>query len=307
MIDAVGVRIGWRVLPKPVRARVEEMIGGGPVVEARSQAGGFSPGTADRVRTVSGRRAFVKAVSPAINTRSAELARQEMRITAALPEHAPTPRMLGGFDDGDWVVLVLEDIDGAHPRTPWVESEIETAVTGLRELAAALTPPPLADAPRAADHFAGDFAGWDEVAADPPADLDPWAAGHLPQLRAASARGLAAIKTGATLTHCDIRADNILVRGDGRMIFVDWPWGCVGPDWLDRLLLAINVLVHGGDPGRVLAGIDPRTATDVVAGLTGFFHHIQRLPPPPGIPTVRAFQKSQGEALLPWLRTRLAT
>jgi Ser/Thr protein kinase RdoA (MazF antagonist) len=290
-----------------VRAQVEETIGGGPVVEAHSQAGGFSPGTADRVRTASGRRAFVKAVSPEINSRSAELARQEIRITAALPEHAPTPRMLGGFDDGDWVVLVLEDIDGAQPRTPWVESEIEAAVTGLRELAAALTPAPLTGLPRAAEQFAYDFAGWDKVAADPPADLDPWAAAHLPQLRSAATRGLAAIQTGETLVHCDIRADNILIGADGRMIFVDWPWGCVGPAWLDRLLLAINVLVHGGDPAPVLAGMDPGTATDVIAAIAGLFHHIYRLPPPPGIPTVRAFQKSQADALLPWLRDRPLT
>jgi len=304
VLDAVGVRIRWPELPGAVRARVEETIGGGPVVEARSQAGGFSPGTADRVRTASGRRAFVKAVSPAINVRSAELARQELLVTAALPEHAPTPRMLGGFDDGDWVVLVLEDIDGVHPRTPWVESEIDAAVTGLGELAGALTPAPLTGVPQAADHLADDFAGWDKVAADPPADLDPWAAGHLPRLRSAAARGLTAIRTGATLVHCDIRADNILIGPGGRMIFVDWPWGCVGPAWLDRLLLAINVLVHGGDPDRVLAGVDPRTATDVIAAIAGFFHHIYRLPPPPGIPTVRAFQKSQADALLPWLRER---
>lgn len=307
MLNAVGVRISWPELPRAVRAQVEEIIGGGPVVEARSQAGGFSPGTADRVRTASGRRAFVKAVSPAINARSAELARQETLITAALPEHAPTPRMLGGFDDGDWVVLVLEDIDGVHPRTPWVDSEIDAAVTGLRELAAALTPAPLTGVPYAADHLADDFAGWDKVAADPPADLDPWAAGHLPELRSAAARGLAALRTGATLVHCDIRADNILVGADGRMIFVDWPWGCVGPDWLDQVLLAINVLVHGGDPERVLAGTDPRTATDVIAAIAGFFHHIHRLPPPPGIPTVRAFQKSQADGLLPWLRDRGVT
>lgn len=307
MLDAVGVRIRWPELPAAVRARVEETIGGGPVVEALSQAGGFSPGTADRVRTASGRRAFVKAVSPQINSQSAELARQEIRITAALPERAPTPRMLGGFDDGDWVVLVLEDIDGVHPRTPWVASEVDAAVTGLRELAAALTPAPLTDAPRVADQLAYDFAGWDKVAADPPADLDPWAAGHLPGLRSAAARGLTAVRTGATLVHCDIRADNILIGADGRMIFVDWPWGCVGPDWLDRVLLAINVLVHGGDPERALAGIDPATATDVVAAIAGLFHHVYRLPPPPGIPTVRAFQKAQADALLPWLRERRLT
>lgn len=303
MSTGTAVRITWTDLPTEIRARAEHIIGG-RVVDARSQTGGFSPGTADRVRTDDGRRAFVKAVTPAINEGSAQLARQEMRICAALPEHAPVPRLLGAFDTGDWVVLVLEDIDGAHPRTPWVEPEIDAAVTGLRELAAALTPAPLPDLPRASERLAYDFAGWDRVAADPPPDLEPWAAAHLPALRASAARGRTALDAGTTLAHCDIRADNILVRGDGRAIFVDWPWGCIGPDWLDRLLLAVNVLATGGNPDPVLSGIDPRTATDVVAGLTGFFLDRSRTPPPPGIPAVRAFQRAQADALLPWLRAR---
>ncbi|GIF00330.1 aminoglycoside phosphotransferase family protein [Paractinoplanes rishiriensis] len=304
MVQEMRVRIGWRDLPEPVQTQVEQIIGGGRVVEAISQPGGFSPGTADRVRTESGQRAFVKAVSPAVNERSAEMARQEMRITAALPVSAPVPRMLGGFDTGDWVVLVLDDIDGGHPRTPWVETEIDAAVTALRRLAAALTPAPLDSVPRAAELLADDFGGWDQIAAAPPDDLDPWAAEHLPQLQRASARGLAALRSGGTLTHCDIRADNLLVRPDGRVFVVDWPWACIGPDWLDRLLLGLDIIVSGSDPSTALDGIDPQVVTDVTAGLLGMFESIWRLPPPPGIPTVRAFQQHWAEALSGWLRHR---
>ena len=296
-------RITWADLPPDIRESTERILGG-RVIEARSQTQGFSPGTADRVRTDQGRRAFVKAVTPALNERSAELARQELRITAALPEQAPTPRVLGGFDTGDWIVLVLEDITGEHPRLPWSEADLDTVVAGLDELAAVLTPSPLNDVPRAADTLAHDFEGWDRIAADPPADLDPWARAHLPALRAAAARGLAAMASGETLTHCDIRADNILVRDDGRPIFIDWPWGCIGPAWLDRVLLAVNVLVNGGTADRLLTGLDPRVVTDVITGLTGFFLHVCRTPPPPGIPAVRAFQRAQGDALLPWIRER---
>jgi aminoglycoside phosphotransferase (APT) family kinase protein len=305
MFSPTRVRIGWADMPEPVRARAEQVIGGGAVVETRSQPGGFSAGSADRVRTESGRRAFVKAVTPALNVRSAELARQEMRITAAMPERAPVPRMLGGFDTGEWVVLILEDIDGTHPRTPWVPTEIDAAVTALRELAEALTPAPLTGVPTAYAQLAVDFGGWDRIAAAPAPDLDPWLAGHLEELRAAAARGLAVVRGGETLTHCDIRSDNLLVRADGSVVVIDWPWGAVGPDWLDRLLLALNIVVTGGDPGRPLAGIDPRVVTDVAAGLTGMFEHMWRQPDPPGIPTVRAFQRMQAEALRPWLRDRL--
>ncbi|MBG0567685.1 aminoglycoside phosphotransferase family protein [Actinoplanes aureus] len=305
MVTASGARIRWADLPAPVRHRVEGIIGGGPVTEARSQPGGFSPGTADRVRTASGQAAFVKAVTPALNRDSAEMARRELRITAALPAHAPVPRLMGGFDDGDWVVLILEDVAGAHPRTPWIAPEIDAAVTALRDLAAALTPAPLPGLPRATDHLAPDFGGWETLAAGPPTDLDPWALRHLDILRDAARRGVAAISAGDTLVHCDIRADNMLVREDGRIIVVDWPWGCLGPAWLDTVLLALNVIVHGGDPSRALDGVDHDAAVDVIAGVAGYFQRQSRRPPPPGLPTVRAFQRFQGDALLPWLREAL--
>jgi len=186
-----------------------------------------------------------------------------------------------------------------------VATEIDAAVTALAELAAAVTPSPVPGAPAAVDAVADDFAGWHKIAADPPADLDPWLAERLDDLRAAADRGLAALATGDTLVHFDIRADNMLIRPDGRVVIVDWPWGCVGPAWLDRLLLGLDVLVKGGDPARVFEGIDPGVVTDVIAGIDGMFEHICRLPPPPGIPTVRAFQRSAADAIRPWLRGRL--
>src|SRR5690349_10831175 len=132
MVVASGVRIRWSDLPSSVRHAVEEILGG-PVVEAVPQAGGFSPGTADRVRTADGRRAFVKAVSAALNKDSPGLHRQEARVTAALPTSAPTPRLLGMHDDGDWVALVLNDVEGRHPdwRDP---ADVKAARDALGDL-----------------------------------------------------------------------------------------------------------------------------------------------------------------------------
>jgi aminoglycoside phosphotransferase (APT) family kinase protein len=304
MVAAAGVRITWSELPFHVRAEVEKIIGG-TVVDARSQTGGFSPGTADRVRTADGRRAFVKAVTSVRNEQSAVMARQELRITGALPAAAPVPRLLGGFDDGEWVALVLEDVEGTHPRTPWVQPEIDMAAAALRELAAVLTPAPLAGLPSAADMLADDFAGWDRIAAGCPPDLEPWTVRRLDDLRAAARRSLTWLAAGDTLSHCDIRADNLLIRPDGRVVVIDWPWGCRGPAWLDTVLLAINVIVHGGDPRQVLTTVDHDAVLAVVAGVTGYFQYASRQPPPPGLPTLRAFQRFQGDALLPWLRTAL--
>ena len=66
MEPAWSTRIGWLDLPIHVRTAVEDILGS-EVVQFVGQRGGFSPGTADRVLTSSGKRAFVKAVSRELN------------------------------------------------------------------------------------------------------------------------------------------------------------------------------------------------------------------------------------------------
>ncbi|WP_433535078.1 phosphotransferase [Micromonospora sp. CA-249363] len=310
MTPGAVTRIGWGDLPAAVRSAVEEIVGD-RVVEAVSQPGGYSPGTADRVRTATGRRAFVKAVNPALNPDSPVLHRAEARIAGALPATAPTPRLLGCHDDGDWVALVFSDVAGRHPRTPWRSDELTRVLDALQAMAVALTPSPVGHVPTAADLLARDFAGWQRIAADPPPRLDPWARAHLDELRAAADGGVAAL-TGDTLCHVDVRADNLLLDAAGTVTVVDWPWACRGPAWLDTALLLVNVRLHGGHDTEALlrrlpltADVDPAALTGVYAGLAGFFADSARRPPPPGIPTVRAFQQAQADALLPWLAQRL--
>ncbi|MFI6132047.1 phosphotransferase family protein [Micromonospora sp. NPDC051141] len=310
MSSLTKTRLHWHELPAHVRAAVETVLDD-RVVAAESQPGGFSPGTADRVRTARGGRAFVKAVSPAQNQHTPTMHRAEARIAAALPPAAPTPRLLGSHDDGEWIALVYADVEGRHPVTPWDDGELAAVLSTLETMAATLTPAPTVATTTAAEALGHDFAGWRRLADDPPADLDPWARDHLAELCAAADRGLAAL-TGDTLCHLDVRADNLLLGPDGRVTVVDWPWACRGPAWLDTLLTVVNVQVYGGhDPDALLASrpltapVDPADLTGVLAGLTGFFLDGARQPPPPGIPTVRAFQRLQADALLPWLTRRL--
>ncbi|WP_181957823.1 hypothetical protein [Nonomuraea longispora] len=50
---------------------------------------------------------------------------------------------------------------------------------------------------------------------------------------------------------------------------------------------------------------DPDPAiTAVVAAMAGYFVCQGRMPGPPGLPTVRAFQRAQGVVALDWLRRR---
>jgi aminoglycoside phosphotransferase (APT) family kinase protein len=304
---ASGVRIGWSDLPDEIRHAVERILGA-PVVEAVSQPGGFSPGTADRVRTATGRRAFVKAVSPAQNERSPQMHRREAIITAALPASAPAPQLLGCHDDGDWIVLVLQDIEGRNPVTPWRHDELTLVLSALDDLARSLTPSPIPDAATAAERLTVDLSGWHRVSTDPPADLDSWAAGHLDELGAMTDRALGALG-GETLVHSDLRADNLLLGPDGSVTVVDWPWACRGPAWLDTVLLLINVRLFGGHDTQALlaerafaTGADLEDLVAVLAAAAGYFVDAARLPVPKGLPTLRGFQRAQGEAVLSWLR-----
>jgi hypothetical protein len=115
--------------------------------------------------------------------------------------------------------------------------------------------------------------------------------------------------TGGTLLNFDVRADNILIAKD-KAYFVDWPWARIGPPFVDWLGLAPSAHMQGGPkPGELLrrAQLDVRDeAIDAaLASITGYFLGHARRPPPPGIPTVRAFQQAQGETALAWLRERL--
>ncbi|WP_449372997.1 hypothetical protein [Arthrobacter psychrolactophilus] len=51
-----SIRSGWTELPTYVRVGIEQVLGA-MIEESIGQQGGFSPRTAERVRTTSGRRA----------------------------------------------------------------------------------------------------------------------------------------------------------------------------------------------------------------------------------------------------------
>jgi aminoglycoside phosphotransferase len=308
---AAGVRTPWEALPKAVRDAVAGVLGA-PVTTAVTQPGGFSPGVAARVTTAERGRAFVKAVSADTNPHSPALHRTEAKHTAALPPGTPAPRLLGTYDDGTWVALVFEDIDGRQPHVPWREGELRRVLDAMGELSRTLTPAPV-DARPAADALARSFHGWQQLidAGDTGEGLDPWAAGHLRELAELSAPW-AEFATGDTLAHGDVRADNVLLTEDGGVVFVDWPHALRAAPWFDLVVMLPCVRAQGGpDPEEVFTAhplgrdADPDGVTVTLAALAGFFVRHSRQPPPPGLPTLRPFQRAQGDAALDWLRKRL--
>ena len=233
---------------------------------------------------------------------------------ALLPPSAPAPRLLWSLDRRGWVALAFEDVDGAQPTLPWRPGQLRRVLKMVAAMAAALTPAP-AGFPTIGERLQDSFVGWRRLAAahaagdDDLAGLDPWAARHLDRLADVEA-GWPRATEGETLLHSDLRADNLLLTPT-RVVAVDWPWACVGAAWVDLLLLLPSVTMQGGpDPEATFAthpaaaGADPRAVTTALAAWAGFLVGGARLPAPPGLPTLRAFQLGQGVVALDWLRRR---
>jgi aminoglycoside phosphotransferase (APT) family kinase protein len=279
-----------------------------------TQPGGFSPGVAARLTLADGRRVFVKAVSGRTNPDSPGMHRREARIAAALPASVPAPRFLDLYDDGDWVALVFEDIDGTAPQTPWQQPELDRVLVAIGALSSTLTPAPIAVEP-VSELMPYVFSGWQRLAAsaesrqDDLRGVDPWAQRHLAELVALEAAAADAA-AGTTLLHADLRADNILLTSS-RVFFIDWPWASRGAAWVDLAFMLPSVAMQQGPKPWEIFDAHPlgrrapaAAVTAVVAAAAGFMIRGSRLPPPAGLPTVRAFQRDQGVPALEWLRRR---
>ncbi len=308
--SAEGNRVDWDSLPTSVVASIERVIGS-PVVEARTQTGGFSPGVASRLLCMNGTRWFVKAVSADANPDTPGIHRREARNLQALDPFAvadnlPIARLRGVVEQDPWIALILDDVDGRNPGMPWRPDELARVLVAVDVLSNALTPAPIA-VPEVGEKYRNEFTGWRTLAeADGDDRLDRWSRDHLDAL-AELEQTWAAHAAGETLLHTDLRADNMLLTSD-RVVIVDWPYACRGAAFVDVVLLAPSVAMQGGpEPAELMAmtlagrSADRHALTAMVCALAGYFTQRSLTPPPAGIPTVRAFQAAQGEIARRWL------
>ncbi|HSK22037.1 MAG TPA: hypothetical protein VK906_02620 [Egicoccus sp.] len=254
---------GWEALPSDLRARVVAHVGA-EVADAVTRQGGFTPGVAARLRFADGSRAFVKATAASLDPDSAVMHRREAAIAGRLDDPA-IPRLLAVVDDGDWVALLFEH--GDYHLGRWATF----AASPERMQRHGLT---VEDVERAAEATS---------------DLG----GHL---------------AGDTLLHGDLRADQILVAGM-RTSFVDWPHACIGAAWADLALMIPSMLA--ADRRLEVATVVSLSAElraapapalrALLSAVTGHLLWQSDEPDPPGLPSVRAFQRAQGRALLPWV------
>ena len=70
--------------------------------------------------------------------------RSEALVVRSLPASLPVPAFIGSFDDGRWVALALEAIDGVPPDEPWNQETLTCAISAVVALIEAMTPSPFA-------------------------------------------------------------------------------------------------------------------------------------------------------------------
>lgn len=298
---AAGVRLAWSGLPPHVRAAVEDRAGAA-VVSARDQRGGFSPGVAARLALSDNRRLFVKTVAPSINPRSVALCREEARTLAILPAEVPAPRLLWTCEAGEWVVLAIEDVEGSPPSLPWRRETLDRVVGALSALAAVRAPSSL---PTVVELLSPQFTGWRTIAGDPPPDLGPWERRHLPRLAELEA-SWPAYAAGDALLHLDLRADNVILGPGGAVHFVDWAHAAAGAAWVDLALLLLEVDLPAGELDEILstAGAPSAGVDALVCAFAGLLSEHGRRPAPPGLPTIREYQRATAQMTIDRLALR---
>lgn len=306
----VGVRTPFELMPSEVREWLADRLGS-PVVGARPRVGGMSPAVAASVRTATGATAFVKAVAGHINPDTPTHFRHEMAVLSALAPVPYRPQLLGTYDDGDWVAILLEDVDGRHPDWRDVTERERVLAVVLRQTAE-LTPAPAALDPELGTVLTGlrkYLAGLDNPSEQELAALPQWASKRLDDLRELLATAIRAISENA-FCHWDVRHDNLLVRHqDGQPFIVDWGMSRHGPAWGDVAVFGLEWAESSYFDQLIDSlGLDEeqdRAVTGFLVGIGTYLTMVATHPAPQGLPLLPAFRAELGQRCLIGARRRL--
>lgn len=245
------------------------------------------------VETEDGRRAFVKI---AAFDYTAEWLRLEHTNYTALRGLRCVPELLGWHDDGEHPALAIEDLSDAKWPPPWTPSGIDAVLEAIEEIRDT-PPPPEIDQP-AERHIGIIREGWDEVRVDPTRAIalglfgEDWLAASIDALEAAA---VSAVLDGGALVHADIRSDNLCLR-DGRALFVDWNWACVGHPDIDIAVWLPSLAYEGGPmPWEILPG-----RGGLASLIAGYLCEHAGQEPIPQAPHVRRLQLDGARVALAW-------
>jgi hypothetical protein len=273
---AVGVRLTYDAVPAAVRDWVQAELGS-PVVATAEQVGGMSPGCATRLTCADGSRAFVKAVGAELNPDTPQLFRREAAVLSHLGEHPLWARLLASYDDGAWVALLIEDVEGRHPDfdDPAELDAVLHAVDRLSEVLQERHLPasvPLVELSQRFRLWSDTLSALPEAPSEAP--VPAWVHARAPHW-AAQLRDLAG-QPASHVAHWDIRVDNLLRRPGGELVFLDWGMAARGPAWADPLLARLERVEDPWfDASLPLSPALSEAGDDVVtAFLAGFGTHL---------------------------------
>jgi thiamine kinase-like enzyme len=272
---------------RELASRIERLIGT-KVESYRRVEGGYTPALRLLCKTTEA-SFFVKIGATPLT--SENLAR-EIRIYNSLSGDF-MPHLVAWENHESEPILITEDLSAQHWPPPWNERQIELTlaqINALHNTRAALETYEQV-------HEMCD-ANWQVVAADP----EPFLA-----LKVADAKWLEAAlpslihyeescpTEGDSLTHWDLRSDNICITAE-RAIFVDWNAACLSNPRLDLGFWLPSLAYEGGpQPEKILPD-----APEVAAWVSGYFTARAGLPEIIDAPRVRMVQRKQLETALPW-------
>lgn len=314
-------RPAYGELPREVRTEVAGFLGGEPD-ETRSAGGGFTPGFAGTVRRAD-RLLFVKAASAQDPVAYPAYCR-EAAVLAALPPGLPVPRLLGsrtvevGEPGTQWMVLLLQHIEGTMPGAPWTPADAASVHRSLVELDSGLHGLPshlvtgsVTDGLVDDDDVLGVFGrrARNEVETPflPDAPMERWL--ELQHL----VEGAAAVLPGPAPAHNDLRPDNIIMeRGTNRAYVCDWNFLSRGPAWSDWTGLLPYLHHDGLDADALLAssplaaGADDHAVDTWLAVLAAYLTVSGLSAEVPTSPRLRAHGRFSARIMVDWLSERRA-
>ena len=195
-------------------------------------------------------------------------------------------------------ILVIEDLSSAEWPPPWSTPKLSVVLEQIKEMhrtASNLESRTLLYDER--------NAGWPTVAREPAPFLSlgltsrGWLEKSLPKLIEAEQR---CQLNGSSLTHLDLRSDNICIH-EGQVKFVDWAEAGTGNASVDTGFFLPSLAFEGGpNPDEIMPSVP-----EVAALISGFFAARAGLPTIPDAPFVRRVQLEQLSTALPWAQRAL--
>lgn len=199
-----------------------------------------------------------------------------------------------GWDDGEFPLIVLEDLSAGTWSWEWSHGYIQRVLNTLDKVANTQLPQDFPELTWMSEKLTG----WQEVAEDPSGFLGlglvsaDWLQRALPTLMQAEST---ATLEGNSLVHFDVRSDNICFYGD-RTLLIDWNWACRGNPKVDLIFWLPSLYAEGGPPPWEIALDEP----ELIAAVAGYYAAQTPKPVHKQGGAIRQLQLSMLKSALPW-------